>query len=95
MPSAPSAAWCSSSDSVFVCESMSEDFFSAPAYFATMLTHPFGPTTSFTKNAVSLIIGPQPASYQPDRPVGEGDLQLPVVVHPVRDVARRASRRSR
>ena len=27
-----------------------------------------GPTTSFTKNATSLIIGPQPASYQPTEP---------------------------
>ena len=47
---------------------MSDDFSSPPACFATMLTHPFGPTTSFTKNAVSLIIGPQPASYQPTDP---------------------------
>ena len=35
---------------------------------ATMLTLPLGPMTSFTKNAVSLIIGPQPASYQPIDP---------------------------
>ena len=34
----------------------------------TMETEPFGPITSFTKNAVSLIIGPQPASYQPTEP---------------------------
>ena len=33
-----------------------------------MLTLPRGPMTSFTKNAVSLIIGPQPASYQPIDP---------------------------
>ena len=33
-----------------------------------MLTHPRGPITSFTKYATSLIIGPQPASYQPTEP---------------------------
>ena len=38
---------------------------SAPA---TNDTAPVGPMTSFTKNAVSLIIGPQPASYQPTEP---------------------------
>ena len=35
---------------------------------ATIDTQPFGPITSFTKNAVSDIIGPQPASYQPTEP---------------------------
>ena len=34
----------------------------------TIETEPFGPTTSFTKNAVSLIIGPHPHSYQPTDP---------------------------
>ena len=34
----------------------------------TMDTHPRGPITSLTKNATSLIIGPQPASYQPTDP---------------------------
>ena len=34
----------------------------------TIETQPFGPITSFTKNATSLIIGPQPASYQPTDP---------------------------
>ena len=33
-----------------------------------MDTAPFGLTTSFTKKAVSDIIGPQPASYQPTEP---------------------------
>ncbi len=38
------------------------------ATFAVMLTAPFGPTTSFTKNASSDIIGPHPASYHPTEP---------------------------
>ena len=68
VPSALRVAWCSRNDSVFECESTSADIPAAAADFATMLTQPFGPTTSFTKNAVSLIIGPQPASYQPIEP---------------------------
>ena len=35
---------------------------------ATIETQPLGPIMSLTKNAVSLIIGPQPASYQPTDP---------------------------
>ena len=44
---------------------------------ATMLTEPFGPTTSFTKNATSLIIGPQPASYQPTEPSSKATWRTP------------------
>ena len=33
-----------------------------------METAPLGETTSFTKKAVSEIIGPQAASYQPSEP---------------------------
>jgi hypothetical protein len=47
---------------VLVCVSMSSDF--APSSM-TIDTQPFGEITSFTKKAVSEIIGPQPASYQP------------------------------
>ena len=40
----------------------------AAVSLATIDTQPFGPIMSFTKKAVSLIIGPQPASYQPTEP---------------------------
>ena len=47
---------------------MSSDFTDSTPSASTIDTEPFGPITSFTKNAVSLIIGPQPASYQPTDP---------------------------
>ena len=50
---------------VLVWVSMSADL--APS-FMTMETQPLGVITSFTKNAVSEIIGPQAASYQPTEP---------------------------
>ena len=34
----------------------------------TIETQPLGPTTSFTKKATSLIIGPHPAPYHPTDP---------------------------
>ena len=40
-------------------------------------TAPFGLTTSFTKNAVSDIIGPQPASYQPRVPSANSTWKWP------------------
>ena len=43
----------------------------------TIDTEPFGPITSFTKNAVSLIIGPQPASYQPTEPSSKATCSAP------------------
>ena len=52
----------------------------------TIETQPFGPITSFTKKAVSLIIGPQPASYQPTEPSSKVDLQVAVIVHAGRHV---------
>ena len=68
------------SGSVLVWALMSSDF-TLPAVSAmTIDTEPFGPTTSFTKKAVSLIIGPQPASYQPTEPSSKIDLQHAVVV---------------
>ena len=39
-----------------------------PIYCTDFETDPFGDITSFTKNAVSEIIGPQAASYQPTEP---------------------------
>ena len=48
-----------------MCVSMSADPDSASI---AIDTDPFGEITSFTKNAVSLIMGPQPASYQPTEP---------------------------
>ncbi len=43
----------------------------------TIDTEPSGPITSFTKNAVSLIIGPQPASYQPTDPSSNATCSAP------------------
>ena len=40
-------------------------------------TAPFGLTTSFTKKAVSDIIGPQPASYQPTEPSAKSTWKWP------------------
>ena len=40
-------------------------------------TAPFGQTTSFTKKAVSDIIGPQPASYQPSEPSAKSTWKWP------------------
>ena len=60
--------------SVLVCRSMSAESetsssWSLPSEWpGTIETAPLGPTTSFTKKATSLIIGPQPASYQPTEP---------------------------
>ena len=48
-----------------------------PCSAMTMLTQPFGPTTSFTKKATSLIIGPQPASYQPTDPSSNSTCRWP------------------
>ena len=56
----------------------------------TMETQPFGVITSFTKNAVSEIIGPQAASYQPTEPSSNGHLQVAVVVLVGRDLVPRA-----
>ena len=54
---------------VFVWLSMSSEPLALASFGSfTIDTQPFGPTTSFTKNATSLIIGPQPASYQPTDP---------------------------
>ena len=47
----------------------------------TIDTQPFGPMTSFTKKATSLIIGPQPASYQPTDPSSKVTCSCAVVVH--------------
>ena len=52
----------------------------------TIDTEPFGPITSFTKKAVSLIIGPQPASYQPTEPSSKATCEVTVVVHARRHV---------
>ena len=43
----------------------------------TIDTEPRGPMTSFTKNAVSEIIGPQPASYQPTEPSAKSTWRWP------------------
>ena len=43
----------------------------------TIETEPFGPITSFTKNAVSLIIGPHPASYHPTEPSSNATCSMP------------------
>ncbi|MNL76380.1 hypothetical protein D3C87_2023390 [compost metagenome] len=48
-----------------MCVSISSDFAFGSM---TIETAPFGDMTSFTKKAVSEIIGPQPASYQPAEP---------------------------
>ena len=54
---------------VFVWLSMSSEPPASVSFGSlTIDTQPFGPMTSFTKNATSLIIGPQPASYQPTDP---------------------------
>ena len=54
---------------VFVWLSMSSELAAAASFGSlTIETQPFGPITSFTKKATSLIIGPQPASYQPTEP---------------------------
>ncbi len=63
-PGPQAAAWMRSRD-VAVWVSMAAE--AAPSS-ATIETAPRGPITSFTKNAVSEIIGPQPASYQPTDP---------------------------
>ena len=66
---ASSVLRCSRMQLVFVWLSMSSEPAAVASFGSfTIETHPFGPTTSFTKNATSLIIGPQPASYQPTEP---------------------------
>ena len=55
---------------------VSIDAEAAPAS-ATMETAPRGPITSFTKNAVSEIIGPHPASYQPTEPSAKSTWRWP------------------
>ncbi len=67
----------------------------SPSFTPEMLTQPFGPTTSFTKYATSLIIGPQPALVPADRAVFEGDLELAVVVHPRHEFLGEPGTRSR
>ena len=58
--------------------SWSDDFAPSPAAsLATIDTQPFGPIMSFTKKAVSLIIGPQPASYQPTEPSSKAMCRWP------------------
>ena len=59
---------------VLVWVSMSSDF--APS-FMTIETQPLGEMTSFTKKAVSDIIGPQPASYQPTEPSSNSTCRWP------------------
>ena len=49
-----------------MCRSTSSEREAASS--TTIDTEPRGVTTSFTKNAASDIIGPQPASYQPTEP---------------------------
>ena len=62
-------SWCTRMQLVFVWLSMSSEAAAAASFGSlTIDTQPFGPMTSFTKNATSLIIGPQPASYQPTDP---------------------------
>jgi hypothetical protein len=56
---------------------MSSDFTSPAVSAITIETEPFGPITSFTKKAVSLIIGPQPASYQPTEPSSKITCSMP------------------
>jgi len=48
-----------------------------PSFTPAMLTQPLGPITSFTKKATSLIIGPQPASYQPTEPSANATWSCP------------------
>ena len=43
----------------------------------TIETQPFGDITSFTKKAVSEIIGPQAASYQPTEPSSNSTCRWP------------------
>ena len=76
---------------VLVWALMSSDFTLPPVSAMTIETEPFGPITSFTKNAVSLIIGPQPASYQPTEPSSNDHLQHAVILlgHLVGEPARR------
>jgi hypothetical protein len=60
----PEGRWTRSPPTL-VCPSISDD----PALSASVIeTAPFGLMMSFTKNAVSDIIGPHPASYQPTEP---------------------------
>ena len=59
---------------VLVWVSMSSDL--APSSM-TIETQPFGDITSFTKKAVSDIIGPQPASYQPTEPSSNSTCRWP------------------
>ena len=66
-PSALSSAWCTFSTVALVWASMSS-LPAFPSLTPATLTQPRGPITSFTKEAVSLIIGPLPASYQPTEP---------------------------
>ena len=63
---------------VFVWLSMSFDPVADSAFGSlTIDTAPFGPMTSFTKKATSLIIGPQPASYQPTDPSSNATCSAP------------------
>ena len=73
-PSGLSAAEWMRIREVFVWVSMSSDL--APSSM-TIETHPPGEMTSFTKKAVSDIIGPQPASYQPTEPSSNSTCRWP------------------
>ena len=71
------SAWCQRIWLVLVWALMSSDFTPAAFSAITIDTEPFGPMTSFTKKAVSLIIGPQPASYQPTEPSSKPTCSTP------------------
>ena len=71
------SAWCQRIWLVLTWALMSSDFTPPPFSAMTIETEPFGPITSFTKNAVSLIIGPQPASYQPTEPSSKATWRTP------------------
>ena len=48
-----------------------------PSWGTTIETQPLGPQTSFTNQATSDIIGPQPASYQPTEPSANATCRWP------------------
>ena len=77
LPLASRSEWCRRSDSVLVWASTWEEAPWPAALRASMVTHPLGPTTSLTKKAISLIIGPHPASYQPTEPSSKATCRWP------------------
>jgi hypothetical protein len=74
MSSVPAPTLCRRRVAVRVCVSMSSERASSAMRIETA---PFGETTSFTKKAVSDIIGPQPASYQPTEPSAKSTWKWP------------------